>query len=69
MRHGRRSSVADGQAASLWEVLAEQAVEVLIAATFPGTMGICEVAAYARRALERFVTVQRELCQVQFASR
>ena len=46
------------QAASLWKVLAEQAVEVLVAATLPGSMRVREVAAYARRVFERFVAVE-----------
>ena len=46
------------QAASLWKVLAEQAVEVLVAATLPGSMRVREVAAYARRFFERFVAVE-----------
>ena len=46
------------QAASLWEVLAEEAVEVLVAATLPGSMRVREVAAYACRVFERFVAVE-----------
>ena len=47
-----------GQAASFWEVLAEQAVEVLVTATLPRAMRIREVAAHARRVFERFVAVE-----------